>query len=193
MSRRCPWCGKITDRHADQSRAFSKRKKTPYRFVFAQCKHCNNYYGQNVNYKMLLAWLGIMVLLAVVARCVQNASVLFFGIFPPFFWIFMRYTRMDENEEKVPLPEELWITAEVLEQYEKIKSGNLYFLQADFDEHDAFSVAPPLYISKIRKKTKLQGHLLYDHAENDKYNEVCNIYDGSGTLIAKVKIYKKLT
>ena len=100
---------------------------------------------------------------------------------------------MDENEEKVPLPEELWITAEVLEQYEKIKSGNLYFLQDDFDEHDAFSVASPLYISKIRQKTKLQGHLLYDHTDKDKYCEACIIYDGRGDLIAKVKIYKKLT
>ena len=193
MARRCPWCGKKINRYADQSRAFSKRKKTPSKFVFAQCNCCSHYYGQKVTFKKFLFGFGIPTLIFIVSYIVQNGYLGLLAIVPPILLTRMRYTRLDENEELVPLEPELQITADVLEQYKKIKSGRFYFLQADFDEHDTFSVASPLYISKIRQKTKLQGHLLYDHTDNDKYCEACIIYDGRGDLIAKVKIYKKLT
>ena len=78
----------------------------------------------------------------------------------------------------------------IVEKYDKIKRYELYFLNNNFDDSDAFVLPSPVCIYDFSKKSNIaSGEFLYMNEKNYDYihKDACELYDTKMNLIAKIR------
>ncbi len=104
--------------------------------------------------------------------------------------MFASFAKLDEKGKQCEVREELLCEIQILESHGKIGRGNLYFLDADFDNFEPFFPAAPIYVFYTEKESGLAlGEFLYMHEKNYDYmGESCDLYDADMNLVAKIKL-----
>ena len=196
---RCPWCGKIMNRHKDERKPLDKLDSSvPSRLRLARCGHCGHKYGQiptfpYVIFNGIIAFLILVVSFSVIYEL--GISV-WFALLPMIvvyylFRTFTPYSKLDDRKKEVEVNPDLVCDVYFIETYDKIQCNRLYFFENDFDCFEPYMVASPIRFYNVKKNNNYAWcELLYMHEKNYKYigKESCDLYDSNMKLVAKVKI-----
>ena len=196
---RCPWCGKIMNRHKDK-RKLSDRwdSSVPSRLRLARCRHCGHKYGQIPTFPYV--YINIIIAFLLLLGCfwvIYELEIsVWFALFPMMcvyylFRTFTPYSKLNDRGRQVDINNDMLCCALIIETYGKIKCNEIYFLSDDFDLFEPYTLASPIHVYHINKKEKyVTGEFLYMHEKNYNYidKDVCELYDSNMKLIAKVKI-----
>ena len=196
--KRCPWCGKKIDRDKDivLGRDVFLSPSVPRMLRMANCGHCGHKYGQAPLFPYVLR-IGLVVLLVVILAFVFQSGFLFVAAFMPvFLFVLMPYSKLDDRGKPCETNTDLLCEFVILDQYDKIKRDELYFLDDCFDDFDPFILASPIHIHYVSKKSDIvQGAFLYMHEKNfdSIKKDSCHLYDTKMNLIAKIEFRETQT
>ena len=195
--KRCPWCGKTTDKYKDKDNSSWNNFPFNYRLLhlyIGKCSHCQNKYGQYPNSHNLIITL-VVILLFILAFVFQSAALLCIAflvlILDIFMYIFIPYSKLNDKgilyyEENI----DLLCKLKIIEQYGKIKCHELYYLNDCFDDFQPFVLASPIHIYYApRKSHVVLGEFLYIHEKNYDYinKDSCELFDTDMNLVARIK------
>ena len=190
--KRCPWCGKRI--HKDRDTIFWKdaflSPSVPRMLRQANCGHCGHKYGQVPLIPHVLK-IGLVVLLLVILAFVFQSALLFLVAFIPcFLFTLMPYSKLDDEGKCYEENTDLFCEIVMIDEYQKIKCDELYFLDHRFDDFEPFVLASPISIYYIPKKSnRVLGKFLYMNEKNYEYikKSNCQLYDTEMNLVANIK------
>jgi len=190
--KRCPWCGKIIDKKKDTV-SWSDvmgSPSVPRMLRQANCGHCRHKYGQVPLPIYVLKISIIVVLLLIVAFIFQSGFLFVIAFFAIFFTVLIPYSKLDDSGKLLEINTDLLCEIVIVDKYDKIKRGEIYFLDNCFDDFEPFVLASPIQVHHISQKDKtVLGEFLYMHERNYDYikKDSCQLYDTEMNLIAKIK------
>lgn len=156
----------------------------------ANCSHCGHKYGQVPLFPYVLR-IGLAVLLTVILAFVFQSALLFLVAFIPcLLFLFMPYSKLDDEGKPCEGNPELLCELVIINQCQKIKCEELYFLDDCFDEVEPFFLASPVRIYYVSSKDNIVlGEFLYAHRKNYDYikKDSCRLYDTKMNFIAEIK------
>lgn len=190
--KRCPWCGKIIDKKKDTISwdDVVGSPSVPRWLRQANCGHCHYKYGQVPVLSYMLKIDLIVILLLIVAFVLQSGFLFVVAFFPTFLCVLMPYSKLDDRGKPREANRDLLCEIVIVDKYDKIKCGELYFLNDSFDDFKPFVLASPICIYRISKKgNAVFGEFLYMHEKNYNYinKDSCNLYDSDMNLVARIK------
>ena len=193
--KRCPWCGKITDKSKDKYFSwndfpFSHRIMKLYT---GKCSHCKNKYGQYPTSHNLIVVV-IAVLLFTLAIAFQSVFFLTVAVFALIWsivtYIFIPYSKLNDKGSPCEENIDLLCRFEIIEQYGKIKKYELYYLNDCFDDFQPFVLPSPINVYYAPRKNRvILGEFLYIHEKNYDYmnKDSCELFDTDMNLVARIK------
>lgn len=193
--KRCPWCGKIIDKNKDKIffRDVFFSPSVPLMLLQANCSHCGHKYGQAPIFSYVLIIVCIILLSVVLAFVFQSALLLFVAALSCALFCFMPYSKLDDEGKTCEENTDLLCKFVIIDKFDKIKRGELYFLNNRFDDFEPFVLASPVSVYSVSKKSNMVfGEFLYMNEKNGDYlkKDSCELYDTQMNLIAKIKFIK---
>lgn len=188
---RCPWCGKRIDKGKDKIYFHDVYSPTVPRFLRkANCHHCRHKYGQVPLLPYVLKTSLAVLVLVVLAFVFQSVFLLVCTLAPCLLLLFTPYSKLNDEGKQCETNTDSLCEFVIMDEYEKLKSNELYFLEDDFDDFEPFLLASPILIHYVSKKANtVLGEFIYMHEKNYDYinKDLCNLYDTNMNLIAKIK------
>ena len=189
--KRCPWCGKTTDRAKDKIAWREVSTSAVPRFLNrGNCSHCNHKYGQVPLFSHILMISLVIVLCFALAFIFKSVFFIFLSLIGIPFVMLTPYSRLDDKGRPYKENADLLCKFEIVEKHGRIKRYELYFLDNSVENAEPFALASPInvYYTQRGGNTVL-GEFSYIHEKNYKYMKkyVCNLYDTNMELVAKIR------
>ena len=184
---RCPWCGKKIDPQKDRKNKMDRHN--PHYFIFAQCGHCNKYYGQTMQSRHAMCCFLAVCLVLVAAYVLEIGYIAFLSLIFIFLSLLSPIEKIDEKGYSIKT-KTMKFEAFLISPNNTVSRGQLYFLDDMFDERTPFSSISPIYITSYNKKSnKIKGHFLYDQDMNNIVfdKDSVPLYDSNMKLVSSIK------
>ena len=132
----------------------------------------------------------IVILLLIVAFVLQSGILLVLAFVPVLFNVMTPYSKLDDRGKPPEINTDLLCEFVIIDQCDKIKRDELYFLDDCFDKFEPFFLSSPIRVHRVSKKDDtVTGEFLYMHEKNYNYikKDSCELYNAEMKLVAKIK------
>ena len=199
---RCPWCGKLIDKQADSSEYAKKHFRLYLKSSFGRhygvCSYCQKTYN-NIPKSAPICSI-VMIGICALAMLFPFLLYVVFALAVPAVLISSMpapLKRIDDNNSGVvKYDEALKFKARIIKQYYDMDSLEIFPIFSEYDKHEPFSVASPIFITSVQDNSDtIEGYWLYDHRDNAYFasRDCVHLYDDDGRVVADITFKQTLT